>query len=253
MGTKKKLSESWNRVLCVNGKDFSHYIYLQAMENQKNNQVQKVESRELSVKELPQSLIVAMEEGDKQTANLILRRYKLQNGAVNYPMIFNINSGERIPQLAKQDFRRINMLIIGALTVAFEAMNLKRGMNEMQILDLAEAIIDTSSEDNLSLEDIMLFLQNMVRGKYEMSYESLDIPKFMKLFEIYRQERHSAMLEIRENQHLQFKGLGSAERSAKEDSLSEHFANFGGTLNTLRQNMMEMKKENQKLKDIDKF
>lgn len=137
--------------------------------------------------------------------------------------------------------------------MAFEAMNQKRGMNEFQILNLAEEIIDTSSEDNLSFEDLMLFLQNLVRGKYKIAYESFDIPKFMELFEIYRQERHKTILELRENQHLQFKALGDANRSFSQDALSEHFGNFANTMSTMRENMKELKKENSVLKKIDKL
>lgn len=158
--------------------------------------------------------------------------------------MFSIPLSERIPALAAQDFTRINLVIIGALTMAFEAMNQKRGMNEFQILNLAEEIIDSSSEDNLALEDLMLFLQNLVRGKYKMAYESFDIPKFMELFELYRQERHSAILELRQNLHFQYKGLGSAERSCKEDALSEHFAKFADTMSTLRENIKELKQQN---------
>jgi len=159
--------------------------------------------------------------------NLILRQFKIDGGAVNFPAVLSVPMEHRIPMMAKNDFNKINMLIIGALTMAFESMNLKRGMNEMQILDLSEAIIDTAAEDNLSFEDFMLFLQNMTWGKYEMSYESFDIPKFMKLFEIYRQQRYEAVMEYRENQHLEFKGLGSAERSTKPTTdFEEHLQQY---------------------------
>lgn len=175
-----------------------------------------------------------MEAGDKKGMNLILRQYKLPSGQVDFPAIFNIPSSQRIPVLAKTDFGKINMLIIGALTMAFEAMNLKRGMNEIQILDLSEAIIDSSEEDNLSLEDLMLFLQNLVRGKYEMSYESMDIPKFMKLFDIYREQRRLSIMELRENEHLQFKGMGDNQRTCSENPLSEALGRFGNTITELK-------------------
>ena len=197
-----------------------------------------------------------MEEGNKREVATILRQFKLQNGAVNYPAVFSIPVNERIPALAAQDFTRINMVIIGALTMAFEAMNQKRGMNELQILNLAEEIIDSSAEDNLSFEDLMLFLQNLVRGKYKIAYESFDIPKFMELFEIYRQERHKTILELRENQHLQYKALGDANRSCREDALSEHFGNFANTMSTMRENLKELRnqnKENAVIKKADKF
>lgn len=181
---------------------------------------------------------------DRREVNLILRQYKTETGEANYPVLFSVPTSERIVEMAKRDIKRTTALLVGALTMAFESMNVKRGMNAIQILDLADYLIDSAAEDNLSFEDLVLFLQRMVTGKYELSYESMDIPKFMKTFEIYRQERHNAILELRENQHLQFRGLGYTERSTKEDALSEHFARFGETLGTLRENIRELKQQN---------
>lgn len=193
-----------------------------------------------------------MEAKDKMEIGLILRKYKT-GGAENFPAIFSIPSTERIPVLAKKDFKKSVALITVGLTMAFESMNLKRPMNELQILDLAEAIIDTSSEDNLSFEDLMLFLQNLTRGKYEGMYESMDIPKFMEKFEIYREARHSALLLYRENQHLEYRSLGPSERTTQPDSLETHLSNVTGRISELKQNLREKIKENQKLKDIDNF
>lgn len=194
-----------------------------------------------------------MEAGNKPQMALILKQYKTPNGAINYPAVFCIPSNDRITKLAADDFNRVNLLLIGALTMALESINLKRGLNEMQILDLSECIIDSASEDNLSFEDIMLFLQNMVRGKYEMSYESMDVPKFMRMLNIYRDERKAAILDYRENMHLQYKGIGDATRTAKADPLSEHFSRLGDTISSLKSNLKETKKENQTLKSIDKW
>lgn len=194
-----------------------------------------------------------MEAGTTMEVNRILKQYKLPDGSANYPVLFQVPTHERIPALAQIDYQRINMLVIGALTMAFEAMNLKRGMNEMQVLMASEMIIESSSEDNLSLEDVILFLQNMIKGKYDMSYESLDVPKFMKLFEIYRQERHSAILEYRENRHLEYKGLGDANRTNNADPLAEHFSKLGETISGLKERLRETSKENYVLKQMDKL
>lgn len=194
-----------------------------------------------------------MEAGNKREVATILKQYKLPNGTAKFPAVFSIPTEQRIAAFASQDFTRANLVIIGALTMAFEAMNHKRGMNEFQILNLAEEIIDTSGEDNLSFEDLMLFLQNLVRGKYKIAYESFDIPKFMELFEIYRQERHLVILQYRENQHLQLKGLGDANRTSKGDPLSEHFSRLGDTISSLKSSLKETKKENNVLKQMDKL
>lgn len=94
-------------------------------------------------------------------------------------------------------------------------------MTPVQINDLAEELIDTANEDNLSLEDVILFLQRLVRGQYGELYESMDIPKFMEKFEVYRQDRHNEILRIRESEHLQYKALGDATRVTSQDDLAD--------------------------------
>lgn len=154
--------------------------------------------------------------------------------------------------MAKTDFQRVNFLIIGALTVCFEGMNLKRGMNEMQILTLSETIIDSAGEDNLSFEDFMLFLQNMLAGKYDMTYESMDIPKFMRMFEIYRQERWSQWIKFNEDQHEQFKAIDRLEvPSQKNSPLGELLADYSNKLAVKNDEIKTLRKENKRQHDID--
>lgn len=187
-----------------------------------------------------------METGNKTEVNLILRQYK-DNGRINFPKVLSIPVNERIPELAKRDFKRINMLVIGALTVAMESLNTKRRLNEIEILDLSETIIDSSAEDNLSFEDLMLFLQKLTRGEYKTPAE-LDIPKFMEIFEIYREQRHQELQDYRYNQHIQHKSLGDGNKSTKSDLLSEHFASMGERMHQMKEKISELKQQNYSLK-----
>lgn len=94
--------------------------------------------------------------------------------------------------MAANDPKKASAVVLVALETAMASMNLVRPMNAHQMLDLVEAILESSTEDNLSLEDLMLFLQKLIRGEYGPLYESMDIPKFMDHFEKYREERHRA-------------------------------------------------------------
>lgn len=192
-----------------------------------------------------------METGNKPQMALILKQYKLKDGSTNYPAIFNIPSEDRIPALAEKDLRRAIMLICGALTMAFKSLSLKNGLNEIQILDIAEAIVDTASEDNLGLEDVVLFLQGLVRGKYGTSLDNLNTPKFLQLFEGYRQQRHLAVLNYREEMHVAYKKLGDDGRTTENDALSEHFASFGDKISQMKEELQYEK--NKHLREIDKF
>lgn len=210
-----------------------------------NNQGLEIASRK--------NLIAAMEQGNKQQISVILREYKTQQGVIMYDKVLAIPKEERIPELAKNDFGKIIGIITAALTLAFEGMNLKRGMNAIQVLDLAEAVIDTAGEDNLALEDLMLFLQKLVRGEYGAMYESMDIPKFMTEFEKYRETRWQELNAIRYNTASQHKVQGDTGRTNQPDELAIHFSSMANKLSDMNSRVKDLRKENQKLKDIDNF
>ncbi|HEX4877105.1 MAG TPA: hypothetical protein VFV31_10565, partial [Chitinophagaceae bacterium] len=166
------------------------------------NQLQRVSSQVQQWKDCSVNLKNALIKKDKQAINNHLAMFK--NGAhINFSAVLSVN--ERLPQMYKQDPDNVIICLTAALFMAFESMNLARPMNEGQIIDLVDTILDSSSEDYLSLEDIVLFLQGLVRGKYGALYESMDIPKFMDKFEIYRQERHEALINHRYEQSSRFK------------------------------------------------
>lgn len=153
-----------------------------------------------------------MESRDRHGVQVALQRYKTPSGAANYRELLSIPTSERLSAMAAQDMQRTDMLVTAGLTLALESMNLARPMNATQIMDLSSAIIETAAEDNLSLEDLMLFLQKLTRGHYGPLYESMDIPKFMEKFELYREERHQSLMRIREEQHAQHKALPVNDR-----------------------------------------
>lgn len=137
-----------------------------------------------------------------------------QQGTVLFHKVLAIASHDRIPALTKTPEGRGEILVAltASLKSAFSNINLRVGLNEDQMIDLADAIIDQSSEDNLSLEDVLLFLQKLIVGDAGKIYDRMDIPTFFELFETYRQERHVATLRIREEQQSQYKSLGDPER-----------------------------------------
>lgn len=180
------------------------------------------------------SLTNAIKAGRKLEIATILRNYKQPNGVVYYPALFEIPSENRLPFMAKQNFTETVAIVCPALTLAFESMNLARGLNDLQILDLAEAVIESSEEDNLALEDLMLFLQKLTRGEYGKLYESMDIPKFMDFFEIYREERFQAMKDLREEQSIQHKAIPindrlidmfGSEQNRQREALNDYLKN----------------------------
>lgn len=185
-----------------------------------------------------------MRKGDRQQVNLILRDYKTQNGYPNFPALFDIPNANRIRDLAKTDYEDTSDLVAAAVTLAMENFNLKRGLTAVQINDLAEEIIDGANDDNISFEDLVLFLQALVRGKYGDMYESMDMAKFMKLFNEYRDERWKEWVNFKEAEHIQFKTMGAVERTGSNKTpLDEHLAAYAHKLQVKNDELKELRAE----------
>lgn len=173
-----------------------------------SQQVQKVQP----VNRLTTSIINALETGDKITLSVVLKAYKYPNGAVNYLEVMKVPHSDRLPGLVeKEGMERVHKVLGAAITLAMESLNLKQGLTAVQTLDLVDNILDSATEDYLGLEDVVLFLQKLVRGEAGKLFNSIDIPTFMALFEKYRQDRHLELLKHRKEEHLIFKDLGRGE------------------------------------------
>lgn len=184
------------------------------------------------MKEYKPNLMNALKTGNKADISVALRDYKQPNGTIYFPALFEIPTKNRLPQMASESFGETLGIVTAAMTLAFESMNLVRGMIPAQIVDLSETILDSCGEDNLALEDLMLFLQKLTRGEYGKLYESMDIPKFMEMFEVYREERFQAIKTLRDEQHIQSKAMpindrlvdmyGGSERDKQREALRDY-------------------------------
>lgn len=194
----------------------------------------------------------ALENGNRTEVNVLLKQFKTESGMVAFDKLLSVPKECRLPELNKSNPTRLLILITGALTVAFESMNLKRHITESQIVDLAETIIDSSIEDYLSLEDILIFLQKFIRGEYGSNYESMDIPKFMEKLEVYRQERHEKYIRIMADRESNYKIQGDSTRSNSVDELSQHFSGMAEKITVLNSELKYQRNVNQQLNEENK-
>jgi hypothetical protein len=166
------------------------------------------------VNPLTERLTNALETGNKAEMNAALRVYKLANGAVNFNQVLRVPTADRIQGLLQSGgYERMLRMLSGAVQVAMESLNISKVLTGNQVVDLVDTLIDSSTEDNLAVEDIVLFLQKLVRGEAGKLFTSIDIPKFMEYFENYRQERHSEYLRAKEEIHAQYKATGTLGRT----------------------------------------
>jgi hypothetical protein len=193
-----------------------------------------------------------MEAGKNREIAIILKQYKSPQGLVNFPAVFAAPTEERIKEIVKRDFMQATAIVVVALTLAFEKMSFKKKIDGVLVNNIADEIIDTAEQDNISIPDLMLFLQGLVRGEYG-NVEELSVSRFMNLFNQYRDKRWEEWFAFKENEHLQYKSLGDSNRNTVSDPLSEHFGNLGQSLHDLKMQMMEQKKEADTIKQANKF
>lgn len=152
-----------------------------------------------------------MERGDKMGLSVAIKAYKYPNGAVNFNQLLKIPSNDRIPALIQKDgVLKVHKLMGAAIQLALESLNLSQGLTANQVFDLVDNIIDSSTEDYLGIEDVVLFLQKLVRGEAGKLYKHIDVASFMEMFEKYRQERHLEYIRTKEEQHVQYKIAGKS-------------------------------------------
>lgn len=189
---------------------------------------------------------------NKNSVNIELRKYKDDNGMVNFQELFNIPVAERLPAMAKQDFGRTVKIVAVAITLAMEAFNVSRPMNSSQIVDLSEVVVDSLNQgDNLSLEDFMLFLQKLTRGEYPELYEGIDQVKFMSRLDKYRDERFEEAKRLYYEKHEQYKEMGD-KRRVKENSdnpLDLHLSTMTQKVEQLKDQLKEQKDLNKRLRE----
>lgn len=146
-----------------------------------------------------------------------LSKFK-ERGTIVFNKLFEISLDERIPALSKTEDGKYQVLI--ALTASLKSMfsniNLRVGLNEDQLIEIAELVIDQSHEDNFALEDFLLFGHKFLVGEYGKIYDRMDVPTFFEFFEKYRQVRHESILAIREEEHAQFKSMGRGPSGTTE-------------------------------------
>lgn len=154
------------------------------------------------------------QRGSGQQVNLALASYREQ-GMVNYKKTLEIPPEQRIPELIKQPEgrQRVQAALSASILSAFNNIE-KAKMTADQILDLADGIIDSAHEDQLSIEDVLLFLKDLLTGKFGKISDKLDMPMFFDYFEKYRDKRYKTLEAIRYEQHLTLKGQGHVGRSS---------------------------------------
>lgn len=133
-----------------------------------------------------------------------------ERGIVRYDKVLSIATTERIPAMVATRDGRFQVLtaLTAAIKSAMSNINVRVGLNEEQMVDLADKVIDEAHEDNLAIEDVLLFLGKFITGEYGKINDRMDMTIFFERFEMYRQTRYEELLKVRDEQNINFKSAG---------------------------------------------
>jgi hypothetical protein len=144
-------------------------------------------------------------------------RYKEKGNAVPMRVIENIPVKDRLPGLVQTyGVDKVSAILAKAIQRTLANFNLRVGMNADQVLELSLQLIDSANEDQLAFEDIMLFLDGMVKYKYGKVYDRMDMPTFFEMLDVYREQRHQEYMNKKDEQHAQYKSSGDSNRSSDD-------------------------------------
>jgi len=165
-------------------------------------------------------------------------RYKEKGEPLPYEVIKHIPVSDRLPGLAKTyGIDKMVTVLSIAITKTMSNFNLRVGMTSDQIVELSLMLIESAEEDNLAFEDIMLFLDGMLKYKYGKVYDRMDIPTFFEMLENYREQRHKEFVRIKEEFELSLKGMGDQTRTTAEDQLRSALDKLSGSIGATKNSL----------------
>jgi hypothetical protein len=166
---------------------------------------------------LTKPLLNAVMSGSTGSVYNEMCRFKEKGDILPLRVIELVPVSERLPALKEiYGAEKIAAVLSIQITRTLNNFNIRVGMNPEQITDLAYAIIDEAEQDQLAIQDIFLFLDGMVKFKYGKVYDRMDMPTFFEMLEKYREERHQAYINGKEEAHAQFKAMGDNNRTSQD-------------------------------------
>jgi hypothetical protein len=151
-------------------------------------------------------------------ANLALQQYSTANGA-NFDALLSISLPERIPGLINDyGLKRMHRLIKTILTEFCYSIALPKSkkLTETKISVMACDLILAADEDQLSMEDLIVFFELVKNGKYGKFKSLLTHYAIMEKLEQFRQERYETYVRIKEQKETEVRLLGPTERISPE-------------------------------------
>ena len=184
----------------------------------------------------PTNTILSIEEARKKKkryvrsleyeviANLVLQQY-IKDGHPLFEDLLSIPLPERIPGLL-QDYglkrmHRLIKLVIQEFCYA-NALPKSRKLTDTKMAVCACDLLLAAEEDQLSLEDLIVFFELAKEGKFGKLKGAITHYAIMQMLEKFRQERYDAYCHAKEQKEKERKALGPVERISPEPTAIKH-------------------------------
>ena len=103
-----------------------------------------------------------------------------------------------------------------------DLLDLKKPLSEDAINEIANIL--TTEYYNLNMTDVVFVIQQAIKGKYGEMFESLNIPKVIKWFEIYFNERCNTAEQMSYEESHKHKSTFGRERSSDAPDEQKEFS-----------------------------
>lgn len=162
-------------------------------------------------------------------ASLAFQQYSTADGA-NFEALLSIPLSERIPGLIKEyGLKRMHRLIKTILNEFCYSIALPKSkkLTETKTSVVSCDLILVADEDQLSMEDLIVFFELAKNGNYGKFKSLLTHYSIMEKLEQFRQERYATYVRIKEQKEAEVRLLGPTERISPEPTPIKQFFEEG--------------------------
>ena len=151
-------------------------------------------------------------------ANLVLQQYE-KDDDVRFDLLWNITPTDRIPALMEEYGKRRMYKLIATLLKEFcisIPLPKTKKLNDTRINVCACDLMISAREEELSMEDLVLFFERAKAGKYGQIEKYLTHQIIREKLDMYLAERRKAFSNFSQQKHSELKALGPIERICEE-------------------------------------
>jgi hypothetical protein len=151
-------------------------------------------------------------------ANLVLQQYEKDDN-VRFDLLWNIPPTDRIPALTEEYGKKRMYKLITTLLKEFcisIPLPKTKKLNDTRINVCACDLMISAHEEELSIEDLVLFFKRTKAGKYGPIKKYLTHQIIREKLDMYLEERRKAFFKFSQQKHSELKALGPIERICEE-------------------------------------